>query len=291
MTVHLQADVYVAPAARIGIKNVDPLKEWFSPISSTLIQGPTSAVLVDTPATIELSEGLAEWIKKTAPGKKLRYIYTTHAHADHFLGNTVIQRHFPEAKCVATSKVAEGIKQNLVPGGLDLWYQLFPNGQVPEGNVVPDALPTNGKLSIDGHDFFGIDVPQGDIPASSFLHVPDLRLVACGDIVYGDCYQFFGEANTPGKRKKWIESLDQITALKPHIVVPGHKRASQADGSYLIEATKAYILAFEEELGRTKDAVELEKAMMARYPQRWNRFLLERSCESPVHAANGPWAT
>jgi glyoxylase-like metal-dependent hydrolase (beta-lactamase superfamily II) len=285
MATDLQVDVYVAPAAPIAIKNEDPLKEWFSPISSTLIQGPTSAVLVDTPATVELSEGLAEWIKKTAPGKKLRFIYTTHAHADHFLGNIIIQRHFPEAKCVATFKVVDGIKQNLAPGGLELWHQLFPDGQVPEGNEVPEALPADGKFSIDGHDFFGINVPQGDIPASSFLHVPDLRLVACGDIVYGDCYQFFGEANTPEKRKKWIESLDQIAALQPHIVVPGHKRASQADGSYLIEATKAYILAFEEELGRAKNAGEIEKAMTSRYPQRWNRFLLERSCESSVEAS------
>lgn len=281
----LQVDIYVAPAAPIGIKNEDPLKEWFSPISCTLIQGPTSAVLVDTPATIELSEELAVWIKKTAPGKKLLFIYTTHAHADHFLGNTVIQHHFPEAKCVTTSKVAQGIKQNLAPGGLDLWYHLFPGGQVPEGNEVPDPLPADGRFSIDAHDIFGIDVPQGDIPASSFLHVPDLRLVVCGDIVYGDCYQFFGEANTPEKRKKWMESLDRIAALQPHIVVPGHKRASQADGPYLIEATRAYILAFEEELGRTGDAGELEKAMTARYPQRWNRFLLEQSCKSSIEAS------
>lgn len=284
----LQADVYVAPAAPIAIKNEDPLKEWFSPISCTLIQGPTSAVLVDTPVTNELSEGLVEWIKKTAPGKKLRFIYTTHAHADHFLGNVVVRRHFPEAKCVTTSKVAEGIKESLAPGGLDLWYTLFPNGQVPEGNNVPEALPADGRFTIDGHNFFGIDVPQGDIPASSFLHVPDLRLVACGDIVYGDCCQFFGEANTPEKRKGWMESLDQIAALKPHIVVPGHKRASQADGSYLIEATRSYILAFEEELKRTKNAEELEKAMMERYSQRWNRFLLEMSCKSSVQASSQP---
>ena len=52
-----------------------------------------------------------------------------------------------------------------------------------------------------------------------------------------------------------------------------------------VEATKAYILAFEEELGRAKNAGELEKAMTARYPQRWNRFLLERSCESSVQAS------
>jgi hypothetical protein len=68
--------------------------------------------------------------------------------------------------------------------------------------------------------------------------------------------------------------------------VPGHKKASQADGSCLIEATRVYILALEEDLEGTKDAEELEKAIsglsfsvglkngtdgnlgVARYPQR-----------------------
>ena len=58
----------------------------------------------------------------------------------------------------------------------------------------------------------------------------------------------------------------------------------------------------EEELEGTKDAEELEKAIsglsfpvgfkngtdgdlrVARYPQRWNRLLLERSCQSSVEA-------
>ncbi|KAJ3542955.1 hypothetical protein NM208_g3824 [Fusarium decemcellulare] len=282
MTATLQVDVYVAPAIPIAVENKDPLKTWFSPITCTLIQGPTSAVLVDAPSTVNLSEGLAEWIKKTAPGKKLRFIYTTHAHGDHYLGNMVILRHFPEATCVATSTVAEAIKREFAGGRVDFWETLFPNGQVPEGEFSPESLPTNGEFDIDGHSLFGIDVPHSDTQASSFLHVPVLRLVVCGDIVYGDCYQFFGEANTTEKRKKWLQSLDQIAALDPHIVVPGHKRASQADGPYLIEATKAYIMAFEEELERTKNAEELEEAMLRRYPQRWNRFLLQMSCTSSV---------
>lgn len=281
MTDNLQVDVYVAPAIPTVTGSEDPSKTWFSPICCTLIQGPTSAVLVDTPITIELSEGLAKWVKKTAPGKKLRYIYTTHAHGDHFLGNPVLLRYFPEAKCVTTSLVAGGIKRQW-PHSLDLWHRLFPNGQVSDGQKVPEPLPDSGEFSIDGHSFFGIDVPHSDTEASSFLHVPDLKLVVCGDIVYGDCYQFFGEASTAAKRAEWLKSLDQIASLNPHIVVPGHKRESQADGPYLIEATKQYILAFEEELLKAKDANELESAMVSRYPQRWNKFLLEWSCKSSV---------
>ncbi|KAF6827593.1 metallo-beta-lactamase domain-containing protein [Colletotrichum musicola] len=278
MASNLQVDVYTAPAAPIATGHSDPSKRCFSPISCTLIQGPTSAVLVDTPATVELSEGLAAWIKKTAPSKKLLYIYTTHLHGDHFLGNPVILRHFPEATCVATISVVDGIRKQW-PGSLAFWDKLFPGGQIAGDQHVPNALPADGIFHIDGHLLQGIDVPHSDTDSSSFLHVPDLRLVVCGDIVYGDCYQFLAEANTPEKRQMWLQSLDQIAALDPQIVVPGHKRASQIDGSYLIEATRAYILAFEEELAKAETPEKLEEAMIRCYPQRWNRFLLEQSCQ------------
>lgn len=61
----------------------DANKHWWSPISCTLIQGPSSAVLVDTPISIKQTEVLAAWIKQTAPEKQLKFIYTTHAHEDH----------------------------------------------------------------------------------------------------------------------------------------------------------------------------------------------------------------
>jgi hypothetical protein len=57
------------------------------------------------------------------------------------------------------------------------------------------------------------------------------------------------------------------------------------DGSYLIDATREYILAFEAELGISDEAEKVEMAMKKRYPQRWNEYLLERSCASSVRTA------
>ncbi|OGM46174.1 metallo-beta-lactamase domain-containing protein [Aspergillus bombycis] len=278
MPATLQVDVYVAPAIPIANGHPDPSKRLFSPISCTLIQGPTSAVLIDTPATIDLAQDLAKWVKETAPGKTLRFIYTTHAHGDHFLGNPVLVQHFPEAQCVATSTVVNDIEKQW-PESLAMWGKMFPNGQIADGQVIPKPLNADGEFVIDGYAFRGIDVTHSDTEASSFLYVPALKLVVCGDIVYGDCYQFFGEASTQEKRKQWLDALDQIAALKPDIVVPGHKRESQANGPYLIEATKEYILTFEEELSKAENAEALEKAIVSRYPQRMNRFLLEWSCK------------
>jgi hypothetical protein len=90
--------------------------------------------------------------------------------------------------------------------------------------------------------------------------------------------------NTPEKRQQWIDALDAIAALDPAIVVAGHKRASQADGPYLIEATNKYIRDFEEEMTKAKDHVELETAMKKRYPTRWNEYILDRACKLPFAA-------
>lgn len=277
----LQVDVFVAPPIPAVTGYQESFKTWWSPISCTLIQGSKFAVLVDTPITIDQAEELANWIKKTAPGKKLKYIYTTHAHGDHYFGNPIILKHFPEATCIATLSVAGAIERTLA-AAIPKWQKWFPNGQIPAGQIAPVCLSETGEFSIDGHSFFGIDVTHSDTDASSFLYIPALNLVAAGDIVYGDCYQFLGEASTREKRKAWLNALDKIAALKPNIVIPGHKRASQADGPYLIDATKQYILVFEQELERLQDADQLEQAMKDRYPQRWNGFILDWSCKRSV---------
>ncbi|KAJ5392669.1 hypothetical protein N7509_008159 [Penicillium cosmopolitanum] len=283
MSDSLQVDVYVAPVIPAVTGHQDPAKTMWSPICCTLIQGPTSAVLVDTPTTTELAKGLAEWVKRTACGKKLRYIYTTHAHGDHFFGNPVIVEEFPGVECVATSFVVNGIKNDqLSEERLARWNRLFPNKQISENQIVPNALPPNGEFSIDGYSLFGVDVAHSDTQFSSFLHVPSLELVVAGDIVYGECFQHLGEANTTDKRKKWLDALDQIASLKPSIVVPGHKRSSQSDGPYLIDATRQYILAFERYLEKFEDADKVEEAMKFLYPNRWNDFILDFSAKMSV---------
>ncbi len=275
----LQVDVYVSPAIEAAFGDPDPALNVWSPISSTLIQGPKSAVIADTPINIEQSTALAEWIKKTAPGKVLTHIFVTHAHLDHFAGAPVLLEHFPGAKFVATQKVANAIAtEEISASTIAFWSALFPNGQLAQ-QTAPEALPTpSNSFELDGHTLRAVDVEHSDTHATSYLHVPTLRLVVGGDIVYGDCHQFLRIANTAQKRQQWINALDEIAALDPTIVVPGHKRATQVDGPYLIEATKAYIRAFEEEISRSSDATELKAAMKKRYPTRWNEYILESGC-------------
>ncbi|KAK5043451.1 hypothetical protein LTR84_011987 [Exophiala bonariae] len=282
----IQADAYVCPPVKTATGLLEPERQWWQPITSTLIHGPTSAVLVDPPLTTDQSEKVADWIESILslyPGKTLKFIYVTHAHGDHFFGAPVIQKRFPNVEILTTATVLEGIKVVYSPEVHEgVWGKLFPNGQLPVEKRLPTALPSSNEFFIDGEVLKAYDV-SSDCEQSSFLHVPCIKLVVGGDVVYGDCHQHLREANTPEKRQRWLDALDLIDSLKPNVVVPSHKRATQSDGAYLVEATRRYILDFARWGDEIKkdDSIEAAKkpeALFARvkkgYSQRWNEWLL-----------------
>jgi len=61
------------------------------------------AILVDTLATYDQVDALADWID--TKGRRLSRIYITHGHGDHWLGLARLIQRFPGAKGLATSEV------------------------------------------------------------------------------------------------------------------------------------------------------------------------------------------
>ncbi|RAQ99878.1 metallo-beta-lactamase domain-containing protein [Stemphylium lycopersici] len=283
MVSKLHVDLYIAPPNRAVTGFTEYEKSVWSPISCVLVHGPTSAALIDAPTTIEQGEALAKWIKETIPNKKLVYIYTTHAHPDHFMSVPVLQEHFPGVEFVATTNVVAGIKELYATVYEHIWPPMFPD-QMHSSRPVPTALPASGEFFVDGEVLRGIEVGHTDNEFSSFLHCPSVDLVVTGDIVYGDCHQHFGEANTPARRREWLDAIDRIEALNPHIVIAGHKRATQCDAPYLIQATREYIYTFEKELAKAVSADALFDRMVELYPQRWNLFILHYGCQQSFAA-------
>jgi glyoxylase-like metal-dependent hydrolase (beta-lactamase superfamily II) len=65
----------------------------WAPSSSTLISGPTEAILIDALLTFENADQIAAWAKSF--GKKITGVYITHGHSDHWLGLARLLQHFP----------------------------------------------------------------------------------------------------------------------------------------------------------------------------------------------------
>ena len=119
------------------------------------------------------TEELANWIDKTAPGVPLKYFFTTHAHADHFAGVTILQKKYPDIKTVSTARVLPGVMATYEDATLKFWQSLWPR-DVSDEKPTFEALPSSNEIDLDGHALKAYDVVQGDSPANSFLHVPEL---------------------------------------------------------------------------------------------------------------------
>ncbi|RSL51591.1 hypothetical protein CEP54_011336 [Fusarium duplospermum] len=292
----VQFSIYTCPPIPTAARSPDPSSEdsgLWSPLSCTLIYTETTAVLADCPASITATAKLASWVKSTLPaGCTLKHFIATHAHGDHFFGFTVLKDLFPSVTAVATKSVVEGVDSQYAPELYDgLWKVHFPPAETGTGLPATKAqfvaLPTSNEIDLDGHLIKLHDASHGDTHANSFVHVPELGLVVAGDIVYnGDCHQWLGEAATQEKRAQWIEALSQIAALKPRVVVPGHTFAPAAEPNEdlalaMLESTKEYIQAFEQELEDSNSKDDLFQKMGPR-ESRWNLWILSGSCQASI---------
>ncbi|TGJ81924.1 hypothetical protein E0Z10_g6850 [Xylaria hypoxylon] len=266
----LRSAVYVAPPIPIAGRR----EAWWSPISCTLVYSEREAVLVDTPITVRQTEALVTWIEKIAPNRKLRYIYITHGHGDHFFGIPVLLKHFPEAVPLATLATVKHMEQQTEETVFsEVWEARFP-GQIHKPFTLAQPIPEDWHLQfkLDNRWVFqAILCGHSDTYDSTILWVPDLRLAICGDVVYGQVHQMLKEANTKAKREEWIRAIEIVEALKPVYIVPGHKQAEEIDGVWHLASTKKYIQDFGEVLrSDPKDEAEVLSKVLDLYPDRLN---------------------
>lgn len=154
------------------------------------------------------------------------------------------------------------MKQHIFPPSFEQsWDSRFPE-QIAKPFELANPLPENGEIDLDGYVLQAIEVGQADTHSSTILWVPSLKLAVCGDVIYGTVHQMLGECDTKEKRDAWISSVRKVGALGPEIVVPGHVKVGEGNGSEHVAATRIYIERFEELLGKAGSVRELAGLMM-----------------------------
>lgn len=75
-------------------------------------------------------------------------------------------------------------------------------------------------------------------------------------------------ANTqsPAERLAWVAQLDEMAALKPQVVVPGHMKTGTPLDASTLRFTRDYLQAFDQAATASANSAELIGRMKAVYP-------------------------
>ena len=230
-------------------------------VNSTLIYGDRDAILVD--AQFRLSDAHRVVAAILESKKNLTTVYVTHPHPDHYFGLVVIRQAFPNAKFVALPKVVDGIKaswQNRV----NAWKPQY-GDNIPSNPIIPEALE-GSTLTLEGETLQVFGPLQGDSAGdNSFVWIPSLKAIVGGDTLFSGAH-FVYAPMSPVQKKDWMATIDQMAALKPEIVIPGHQIAGAPNDASVLVFMKKYMQDSDEAQSSSKTADEFKSKMKALYP-------------------------
>lgn len=227
-----------------------------------LLSGPTEALLIDGGFSYPDGRAVAAAIK--ASGKSLTAIYVSQSDPDYYFSLKPIREAFPGVKVLAATATVEAIKGN-VEKKLAVWGpQLKENGPQTMADIVLPEPFDGPSLSVDG-ETIEIVAAEG-LANRRYLWVPSLKAVFGGVMIFSGVHVWTADTPSKEQRAAWVATLDTIIARAPAVVVAGHAAPDAATGLSGVRHTKAYLIAFEDELAKAKDAAALKAAMEAKFP-------------------------
>jgi glyoxylase-like metal-dependent hydrolase (beta-lactamase superfamily II) len=245
-------------------------------VNSTLVYGDKDAILIDSQFLLSEAHRLTAMILESR--KNLTTVYITHPHPDHYFGLTAIKQAFPNARLVAMPATVAGIKAGWDPR-YKFWSTTY-GDNVPADPVIPEELQ-GSTLTLEGQTLEIVGGVTGDSPKNnSYVWIPSMKAVVAGDIVFSGTHFV-----VPKVHAEWLQTLDQIAALHPNIVIAGHQIAGAATDASCIEFMKRYMQDFDESVASSKSADEVREKMKSRYPGLGLETLLTSGSQAAFPAA------
>lgn len=105
----------------------------------------------------------------------------------------------------------------------------------PPTTLIDDRM----DLDLDGAAVQLLYVGPAHTAGDVIVHVPERRVVFTGDVLFRLCTPIGWE----GTYAKWMSALDQIIALQPQVVIPGHGPVCGLEGPREMKAYLVYVRA------------------------------------------------
>ena len=230
-------------------------------VNSTLVFGEKEAMVID--AGFTRADALRIAANVLDSGKQLTTIYVSQADPDYYFGVETLKQFFPQADVVTTPAVLGKLAPKMA-GKLAFWGPKM-GANAPRQPVLPRALEGN-TLMIEGQTI-EIRGTQGLLAHRPYAWIPSLQAIVGNLAVFGNMPVWTADTQSPAERAAWVAQLDEMAALKPALVVPGHMSAATPVDASNITFTKEYLQTFEKQLAATSDSAQLIAAMKNAYPK------------------------
>ncbi|WP_280155138.1 MBL fold metallo-hydrolase [Piscinibacter sp. XHJ-5] len=230
-------------------------------VNAVVVSGKTEAVVID--AGFTRADALRIAANALDSGKTVKTILVSNADPDFYFGAETLKAVFPQAQVLATPAVREKI-QSKVAGKLAFWGPKM-GANAPRQPIVPDELK-GVTLTVDG-EAIELRGTTGELAHRPYVWIPSLKAIVGNIAVFGNLHVWTADTQKDSERRAWLAQLDEMQALKPATVVPGHMAAGTALDESAIRYTREYLQRFEAETPKARSGAELIEAMKKAYPQ------------------------
>ena len=261
------APVFAAP---LHLDVYNPQEKGIFPVSSTLVSGPKEAVLFDAQFSVKDGEKLVQMIKES--GKTLKTIVITSGDPDFYFGLEPLVTAFPQAEVVASPSIVDHIKATK-DAKLAFWGPQMKDG-APTKIIVPQATRAT-RFTVDGEP---LELKHtGDYAA--YVWIPANKTILGGTGIASGIHVWTADTQTPAIRQGWMTVLNEMQALKPQQVIPGHYLGPRPEKDAAITFTHNYLQTFEQTLKKQKGSAAVIGTMKAAYPNLADESSLELSAK------------
>lgn len=252
------ATAHAAEALKLTVYNADGNSFH---ANSVVVSGASEVLVIDTGFTRADAYRIAANVLES--GKTLKTILISNADPDYYFGAEVLKTIFPQAEVVATPTVRAKIEAKL-PAKLAFWGpKLGANG--PQTPLIPTALGST-TLTVDG-EIVELRGTTGELAHRPYVWVPSLRAVMGNVAIFANLHVWTADTQKNSERAAWLAQLDEIEALDPLVVIPGHMAAGTPLDTNSIAYTRNYLTRFDASAAKTKSAAELIETMKKAYPE------------------------
>ena len=230
-------------------------------VNSVVVSGKTEALVIDSGFT--RADALRIAANVLDSGKTLKAIFISNADPDFYFGAETLKSLFPQAQVLTTPAVREKIRAKMA-GKMAVWAPKM-GANAPKQPIVPDELEGT-TLTVDG-ETIEVRGTTGELAHRPYMWIPSLKAIVGNIAVFGNLHVWTADTQKPSERQAWFAQLDEMQALKPATVVPGHMAAGTALDASSIAYTRDYLQRFDAEAAKASNAADLIEAMQKAYPR------------------------